>query len=217
MDEALKGMEEFEADAQKEQKLKIEGAKRFKAGIIRDLERYLSIAENLEIENLDVYRKILKNVEDIQIQEQMPEELERKLNIAREIANQLCDSLYGRQNYKEKQEEANQLKKSKTSDKIIKETGRNTAIVKENKHKNTQKTSIIENTENQGQRDKDYYDPMHEERRKAMEKWSKSQENQGTQVKGTLKMKDEIKTELENEDEEYRKLYEKQRIFMLGL
>lgn len=217
MNPALKGMEELKADAQKEQELKIAGTKKFKADIIRDLKEHLSIAEILEIKNLDSYRQMLKNLEDIQIQEQVSGELEEKLNIARESVNKLGNSinnfLYGKQNDKEKSEEAKQPEKSKT----IKEKGRNTDIVKENEHKNIQKPSIIGNTEIQGKRDEDYYDSMHEERRKAMKKWPESQENQGTQNEESLKNKDKEKTNLEKEDKDIDEMLREKWDRMLGL
>lgn len=217
MNPALKGMEELKADAQKEQELKIAGAKKFKADIIRDLKEHLSIAEILEIKNLDSYRQMLKNLEDIQIQEQVSGELEKKLNIARESVNKLGNSinnfLYGKQNDKEKSEEAKQPEKSKT----IKEKGRNTDIVKENEHKNIQKPSIIGNTEIQGKRDEDYYDSMHAERRKAMKKWPESQENQGTQNEESLKKKDKEKTNLEKEDKDIDEMLRQKWDRMLGL
>lgn len=215
---ALKGMEEVKADAQKEQELKIAGAKKFKADIIRDLKEHLSIAEILEIKNLDSYRQMLKNLEGIQIQEQVSEKLKEKLNIARErvdkLGNSINNFLYGKQNDKEKSEEA---KESKTSDETIKETGRNTDIVEENEHKNIQNPSIIGNTEIQGKRDEDYYDSMHEEMREAMRQWAESQANQETQNEGALENKDKEKTKLEEENKDIDEMLRQKWDRMLGL
>lgn len=220
MDPALKGMEELKADAQKEQELKIAGVERFKEGIIRDLKKNLSLLEILGIKNLDSYRQMLKNLEGIQIQEQVSEGLEEKLNIARKqvdkLENSINNFLNGKQNDKEKQE-AKQPKESKTSDKTIKETGRNTDIVKENEHKTTQKPPIIGNTGIQEKRDKGYDEPMHEEMRKAMRQWSESQENQGTQNEESLKNKDKEKTNLEKEDKDIDEMLRQKWDRMLGL
>lgn len=93
MNPALKGMEELDKDVKNEQKIKIAGAKRFKEGIIRDLENNLLKAENLGIDNLDNYRQLLDDLRNFQIPNEVSKETETVLNRARKIVNRFGTEL----------------------------------------------------------------------------------------------------------------------------
>lgn len=185
MDPALKGMEELDKDAQNEQKIIIAGAKRFKEGIIRDLENNLLKAENLGIDNLDNYRQLLYDLRNFQIPNEMPKEIESMLNRARKIVNRFGTEL-----------EIDGFRNEAPNDETMKQTVTNTNIVKENGQKETQNDNKVKPNEISR---------------------TGSLENQGTQWEGTLKKKDKIKTDLEEEDKDIDQKLRQKWDRMLGL
>lgn len=205
---AIEVLDSFDSEKKENTTLSKDVAIKFKESIIRKLKDSLLIAENLGIENVDTYMELLNMLESIQIQDKVSEKLESILKKAMKIVNEFGDEINKFVYEGEQQVEA----QDETRYGQIKENGQ-----KETQNNNKVKPNEISRTgslEIQEQRDKDYYDSMHEERRKTMKKWS---ENQKTQGKVTLKNKDQIKTDLEKEDENIDKMLRQKWDRMLGL
>ena len=178
-----------------------------------NLKRELQLAEICGIENLDIYRNQLSMLESLQIQEQVHGNLNSIWKKTQDMVDKLHEEINKSQQEEEQQVEAQ-------DETIYGQIKGNAQKETQNNNSNEVKSNEISRTgsqENQGKRDEDYYDSMHEERRKAMRQWSESQANQGTQNEGALENKDKEKTKLEGEDKDIDEMLRQKWDRMLGL
>lgn len=211
MEDCIDAINEIEEGLKRRKLIEISAIKGLRKDIIKDLERYISMAEKLGIGNLDYYRKLLEKVENIQIQDKVTDELKGELKEAREHTDKLLKKI---NNYFNKEDPKGDIS-DKTRDGRIEKNNGNTNIVKENENKNTQESPRNGNIGRQS--NEDYDEPMFEEWRNAMREWHESQTNPETQNEGSLKNKDEEKTNLEKEDKDIEERLRQKWDKMLGL